>query len=132
MRIILSFVKYDTIHRKEVLTFFSDHKSNSFSVEDVESNLSGIATSTLYRVISKLVDEGCLKKCQSASRKCLYQYNDKEHCPYHMHIRCTNCGKVEHLSDDDSEKIRSLIERNLNFSVSNSTTLEGLCKECRR
>ena len=132
MGIILNFVKYDTLHRKEVLSFFIEHECNSFSVDDIESYLPDIAKSTLYRVIGKLVDEGCLKKCQSSSRTCLYQYNDKDRCPYHMHIRCTRCGKVEHLSDIDSNAIKSLVEKDLNFSVSNSTTLEGLCRECQK
>lgn len=130
MGIILNFVKYDTVHRKEVLSFFVEHGCNSYSVEDVERNLTNIAKSTLYRIINTLVEEEYLKKCQSSSRTCLYQYNDKAHCPYHMHIRCTKCGKVEHLSDIDSRAIRLLVEKDLDFSVSNSTTLEGLCKEC--
>lgn len=129
MRIILNFMKYDTVKKKRLLSFFSNNKDKSFSVHMLESSLPDIAISTLYRLLDGLCQDGEIKRCSSSGRSVLYQYNDKK-CPHHMHIRCTSCGRIEHLSSEDSEKIDSLIKSKLDFNVSNNSTLEGICKEC--
>ncbi len=125
-------MKYETLPKKQIVSFFIENRERAFSVEELEAALSSIPQSTLYRVLGKLVEDGCIKKCPSSSRSVLYQYSDKENCPHHMHIRCLKCGKIEHLSDEDSARIERLIKGNLDFEVSNSSMLEGLCKECKR
>lgn len=123
-------MKYDTNQRKEVLAFFSNNKSSCFSAQEIGEALPSVAQSTLYRLLSSLVDEGALKKCPTSKRQALYQYSGKE-CPGHMHIRCTRCGRIEHISEKDSEKIESLLQSKLDFNVLASSTLDGICSECR-
>jgi len=123
---------YDTRQKRDIDRFFQENKERAFSTEEIARLLPDIAQSTLYRILGKLIKEGRIRKCPSSSRLIQYQYIDKEHCPNHMHIKCVRCGRIEHISEDDSARIEKLIKSDLGFDVSNTSTLEGLCKECSR
>lgn len=124
-------MKYDTSQKKELLAIFTNNKDKAFSAEELASLLPNMAQSSLYRVLSKMVESGSVRKLPSENRICLYQYSDSDQCPHHMHIRCIKCGSVEHLSNDASEKIKQLIKTEDGFYVSVSSTLEGLCSKCQ-
>lgn len=132
MRIILNFLmSYSTLPKREVIDFFVTHKNASFTLEEVSEALPAIGKSTVYRIVPKLVEEGGLRRAGSKGRSALYQYQDRIHCPHHMHVKCSVCGKTQHLDEETSRKIEKMVESTVGFEAFNSTVLDGICAECR-
>ena len=125
-------MKYTTHQRQEILTFFRNNPSSSFTVEEVALSLPDIGKSTLYRMVGEMQEEGSLRRTGSLGLRAQYQFSDRQKCPQHMHIRCTRCGRTEHLDKEATEKIERIVENLLGFEAKPSTVLDGLCKECRK
>lgn len=124
---------YLTQSRKRVLELFSSSPSSSFSLSDIMAKLDGTAKSSIYRIVDSLEDDGYIRKVGvTEKRSILYQLSDRELCPHHMHIRCTECGKTVHISEEASREIAGIIEENEGFSDCFSTVFKGICPECRR
>ena len=131
LRFILIFVNsYNTKQRNDVIAFFASSPDRSFTVEEASANLSTVPRSTVYRLITRLSEEGILRKTGSEGRKAVYQYQGKE-CAYHMHIRCRECGRTEHLDAEATRKIEEIISVSSSFVALDTTVIEGLCNECR-
>lgn len=123
-------MSYDTHQKHRLESIFHDNSAKSFTVDEIKILAPDVPQSTIYRLLGKLVEEGLVRKCPSSSRSMEYQYADRIHCPRHMHIKCLRCGRIEHISDKDSEKIERLLKNDLDFDVLNTSMLEGICKEC--
>ncbi len=133
MRHILIFMHYETQSRKRVMDLFLSSPSSSFSLHDIMRELDGTAKSSIYRIVDSLEGEGYIRRVGvTEKRSILYQLSDKELCPHHMHIRCTGCGKTEHISEEASREIAGIIEDRTGFTDCYSTVFKGLCSECRR
>ncbi len=122
---------YSTIHKTELLDFFKKNKEQIFSADEVYDALSDIPKSTLYRLLSKLTDEGLLEKAATDDRVVGYHYSDST-CPHHLHLLCSKCGRLEHLSESESEKLVDIFQKETSFKMCLSGTVEGICKECQR
>lgn len=132
MRTILIFVSsYNTHQRNELIGFFEKNKDRSFTSEEAASSLSHIPQSTLYRLLGKLKEEGVITENGREGRCVLYRYQGTE-CPEHMHIRCKECGRTEHLDEETTREIEKLVASDSGFQALNSTIFEGICSECRR
>ena len=133
--------QYATEQKKILMDFLRTHREESFSVEAIvegmrADNPSGTipATSTVYRLITKLVDEGEVRRfVKGHSRQFLYQIVDREHCHSHLHLRCMDCGKLIHLNERVSDELLDTIRSSSNFSVNEAeTVLMGACSDCSR
>ncbi|MBQ0071268.1 MAG: transcriptional repressor [Spirochaetales bacterium] len=124
-------MNYSTLPKREVMDFFALHKNSSFTSEEVSEALPDIGKSSVYRIVPKLVEDGCLRKVGSRGRSALYQFQDKVHCPHHMHVKCSVCGRTQHLDEETSRKIEKMVESTMGFKAFNSTVLDGICEECR-
>lgn len=131
LRIILSFMSYNTKQKAAVASFFKNHQERCFAPDDVASALPDVPRSTVYRLISHLTEDGTIRKTGTDGRKSVYQYQGAE-CLGHMHIRCKCCGKTEHLDAASTKDIERIVESSSGFVALESTVFEGLCKECRK
>ena len=107
-------------------------------IDELSQRLSAVypdapGKSTIYRLIGQLVEKGTVKRfVRGNSRQFLYQLAGSEECHSHLHLKCTECGKLLHMGHSLSEQLLSDILGESDFSVKvDSTTLFGCCKDCR-
>ena len=124
--------EYKTRQRKLITDFFENNPDRQFSANDAANILSNkIGKSTVYREISRMCDEGFLRKYPGHDGMYVYQLSG-ENCHKHFHLKCTGCGRLVHLDchliDDICSHISS--EHGFNIDVS-GTVLYGVCKKCK-
>lgn len=129
---------YKTHQKEMLLEFLKKNPDKPYSVEEIALGLEkeyedAPGKSTVYRLIGQLVDNGTVKRfVKGNSRQFLYQLTGGEECHHHLHLKCTECGKLLHMGHELSEKVLSNILGESDFTVEpDSTTLFGCCKECK-
>lgn len=129
---------YNTEQKKILTDFLKKHKDESFTIEEIYEHISARSgavpgLSTLYRLMPKLAQEGKVKRfAGSGKRRFLYQIVDGEQCEAHLHMKCTKCGKLLHMSDGLSEALLEEIQNRSKFSVDRGqTVLFGKCAACK-
>ena len=124
----------------QLLRFLKKHSQKSFTIDEIcnEMHEDGQITtppgkSTLYRLIPKLVDENMVKQfSEGKGRKNVYQITGDETCGHHLHLKCTNCGKIIHMDNHISAELSQRIAAHNQFMVSaGKTTIFGICGECQ-
>lgn len=130
---------YNTQQKKLILGFLSDNAGNAFSADQIVAALAdkgcgAPGRSTVYRLMGRLCDEGTVKRfVPDGKKRSLYQIAGGEECHHHLHLKCTECGKLLHMREAESEDVLKLIFGDCNFSVDREqTTLFGCCGECRQ
>lgn len=129
---------YNTHQKDILLSFLRENKDTPMGIDELSVRLSETCPdapgkSTIYRLIGQLVEKGTVKRfVKGNSRQFLYQLAGSEECHSHLHLKCTECGKLLHMGHTLSEKMLSDILGESDFSVKvDSTTLFGCCKDCR-
>ncbi len=126
-------MEYKTQQKNRLISFLKDNNHRAFSIEDIASEIP-VGKSTIYRIISKLSENGPVKKFANANKRgWLYQYMDCGKCNHHLHMKCTDCGKIFHMTNTASENILNNIMQDNNFSVDRTqTVLIGKCSDCNK
>lgn len=121
-----------------LLDFLKSHSDRPYSIEELTEEMENIfpdapGKSTVYRLMGQLVDNGTVKRfVKGNSRQFLYQASLGEECHSHLHLKCTECGRLLHMKHELSEQLISEILGSSEFSVTaDSTTLFGFCKDCK-
>ncbi len=129
---------YKTQQKEMLLQFLRKHPDTQFSVEQLSEDMESLypsspGKSTIYRLIGNLVDDGTVKRfVKGNSRQFLYQIAGGEECHCHLHLKCTECGKLLHMGHELSERVLGSIQGESNFTVKiDSTTLFGCCNDCK-
>jgi Fur family ferric uptake transcriptional regulator len=126
---------YNTEKRAELLRFFSERSTEAYSLDEVCEILlpDGKGKSTVYRLISRFVDEGAVRKIADVrTRHNSYQWIG-EGCSHHLHLKCTVCGQVIHLDHETSHKFENTLRAALSFMLDEEQTLLfGTCKGCTK
>ena len=125
---------YHTHQRASLLNFLKENSERAFTIEEIITNLnnSEIAKSTVYRLMQKLVEESLVHRTvKGNSRSFVYQYISDEKCENHLHMKCTDCGKVYHLDSGVTSIIQNNIKSNTSFEIDSHTVLLGKCGECK-
>lgn len=125
---------YHTHQRKTLIDFLQKNFDKSFTIEEIISLIgeSGISQSTAYRLITKLTEDGIVKRSvRGTSRSFVYQYVNNEKCEGHLHMKCTGCGKVYHLDSGITSTIQNDIKNSTNFEIDSHTVLLGKCNTCK-
>ncbi len=129
---------YNTHQKEMLLDFLKKHPDTPFSIENLAELLEkecidAPGKSTVYRLMGQLVDKGTVKRfVKGNSRQFLYQLAGSEECHHHLHLKCTECGKLLHMGHTLSEQLINEILGENDFSVApDSTTLFGCCKDCK-
>ena len=100
-------------------------------MEDICLSLPDAKKSTVYRIVDSLEKEGKVRRTSIDGRRNQYQYSGAL-CPMHMHIKCRDCGKTEHLDYATTQAIVRSVDELLGFQALTTTVLDGLCGECRK
>ena len=126
---------YKTKQKKSLINFLENHKSKQVSISEIISQIcpNGTGKSTIYRLISKMVDDGIMIRIRgNDGRSVLYQYAGENNlCHEHFHLKCTDCGKLIHLDCNELSHIGTHISKEHNFLIdSKKTVLYGTCFDC--
>lgn len=130
---------YKTVQREELLNFLREHSQTPMSIGEISESMKNDSNikkapgeSTVYRLIKELVENGEVKRIVNGSgRSFVYQIVDGENCVRHLHMKCTVCGKLCHMDDEQSRRLVDKILQEDDFEVDNSTVLLGKCSECK-
>ena len=123
---------YKTGKRDEILDFLSKNHESSFSLLEICNAIvsDGHGKSTVYRIVSELLNDGCIKKITDGkTRHCTYQYIGDEECRGHLHLKCRGCGKLYHLDHELSDELSKTL-RESGFSLDDGAMLFGKCNSC--
>ena len=124
---------YNTEQKRLLVDFFKNNPDSSYTVEEIVAKTGDkLAKSTVYRLIVRLTEEGMLKRMtRGNSRTFVYQMIAGENCHTHLHLRCTDCGRVIHMKESVSNELLAAIRQENSFFVSEKETLIlGKCALC--
>ena len=127
---------YKTKQKSKLIDFLKENKSSQLSVNDIIDGVctDGAGKSTVYRQITKLVDDGTLLRLSGGDGKSVvYQYmGEGTRCNEHFHLKCTACGTLFHLDCEHLEEIAEHINKEHNFLTDmKKTVFYGLCADCQ-
>jgi len=127
-------LQYQTRQRTELLDYMRNRSNDWLSSRELitEPSLS-IGEATVYRILSKLTEEGLIEKKPSENgRGAVYRYCGTSSCHGHIHLRCIVCDNTICLHSNALEKAEQDIGSELGFSVDESrSTLFGICRGCK-
>lgn len=133
---------YKTEGKTRLVTFFSQHPDTQFTADELHAALTEAypdayrgtkgCKSSLYRQLSLLLEEGTVRKFRDATQAAyVYQYVACGACSHHFHLKCLNCGRLEHLDCVISDQLLSHIQTDHHFSIDRGRSiLYGLCADC--
>lgn len=129
--------EYNTKQKQILIDHLKNNPQKQFTIQQIAEEIcakSKIGKSTVYRLVSKLTDDGVIMRYMNDSNnKVVYQYVDlSKGCHHHFHLKCSDCGKTVHLENNDEEAaILNILSKN-EFSMSeNKTMLFGKCRNCK-
>ncbi len=129
---------YDTEQRRTLIKILKENTDRQFSAFDLMDLCEitnpdvKINTSTVYRLLARLVDEGKAERSASPDgRQFLYRYIDACECAEHIHLKCKKCGQILHLEDEEAEKNLVAAMAKCHFKVDEAQSLiVGVCGKC--
>ena len=128
---------YSTKKRTWILQYFSEHPDQDVCVNDIHEFLKGNAMdvniTTIYRYLDKLVEQGIvLKTVHGRKEQATYQYMDgRLECCHHLHMKCKECGRIQHLDCGFMKEIAEHIGEEHGFVIDcRDSVITGLCREC--
>lgn len=129
---------YHTRQREILLNYLRSIGGAHTTTREIELHFASlgeeIGTTTIYRHLNRLVEEGTVKKfvIDGSSAACFQYVGDGAHDD-HYHLKCTSCGKLVHMECDLIGKLRSHVLEDHDFALDLSQTVfYGLCSACRR
>lgn len=132
--------EYMTEQKRTLKRILEENSDRAYTVEELFEKMAvacpdkAPGKSTVYRLITHLVNDGTVKRfARSGGRKFAYQIVAGEHCDCHLHLKCMECGKLLHLNDKVSDELLLKVRDTVDFSVSEeATVLFGKCGACKR
>lgn len=124
---------YNTEKRTKLLDFLKRNSGQAFSAEQICNGIldGGSGKSTVYRLISQLVDDGCVRRISDAkTRSVTYQYIGMGRCREHLHLKCKDCGILIHLDDVTSHILEKRILKSEGFTLDEGALIYGRCEAC--
>ena len=106
------------------------HLSAEDVVERVRKRLPGVNTSTVYRTLEILVDDGLLLRTDLGGDRAYYE-PVRDHL--HHHVICERCGKVAHLHDGTLGDLGKRIAKDSGYRLGErEISFFGICPSCLR
>lgn len=130
---------YKTKQSSELLDYLKTIEGEHFCVADIYDHFQkegkNIGTTTIYRQLERLVDEGLVTKyvLDPGSPACFeYVSPDKHvHGGVCFHLRCEICGRLIHLECDELSDISGHIMEEHGFRIDPMRTVfYGICESC--
>lgn len=128
--------KYQTKPRRMLLNFLAENPEQSYTAEELAAALSreygpeAPGKSTVYRLVSKLAQEEQIRRSEPEGvHLSYYQIN---RCHDHLHLKCTDCGRLIHMQESASEQLLREILQSSGFAVNeHQTVIYGRCNGCK-
>ena len=124
---------YNTEKKLLITDFLKNHKDEAFTIDEIVIALSpsGAGKSTYYRIISKMVKNGEIRKITDEhSRHTTYQYLGNNDCHEHLHLTCKECGRLIHLDHETTHLIEEKIILSTRFTIDEGSLIFGICRGC--
>ena len=132
--------KYKTKQREHMLEYMGTVGRKHFTAADVcgyfRSKNIPVGTTTVYRQLEQLMNEGKLKKYIIDETSCAcFEYIGEDEgvsgkAPYY-HLKCEKCGVLIHLECDEITEFENHITKHHGFKINPMrTTFYGLCAKC--
>ncbi|MGN1392911.1 MAG: Fur family transcriptional regulator [Succinivibrionaceae bacterium] len=132
---------YKTRQKEELLEYLASIPGKHVTVADIvlyfnQRNID-ISTTTVYRNLESLVDEGLVNKYQFDRNTCAcFEFiNKAEHChlPKCFHCKCSVCGNLFHIESSYFKNIAKDILSKYDFEIDpQRTVFYGTCKKCSK
>ena len=125
---------YDTKAKTALSDYLRDHADRQFTADELARIMENTAgKSTVYRLLIHLCDIGEIRRLpRDGKRGSYYQAIPDETCLGHLHMKCTECGRLVHLDDAQSRRIYA-VALDSGFTVDTKMTmLYGKCEKCRQ
>ena len=124
---------YKTRQKELVLDVIKNFK-NDFTIKEIYEKLNqNVGLTTIYRIVSKLVEEGKIKKSIDYNNVVHYQYLDECQCDNHFYLKCDKCGSITHVDCDCINDFTNHVLKNHSFKVDNvNIIIKGICKKCSK
>ena len=131
--------QYQTKQRDELLTYLESMSGQHITVNDVCEYFrvkgKSIGTTTVYRQLEKMVDQGIVTKyvIDAGSPACFeFVGADSHHqdgsC---YHCKCEVCGKLVHMHCDEIPQMQQHIREHHGFVIDPTRTVfYGVCETC--
>ncbi|MCF0241380.1 MAG: transcriptional repressor [Treponema sp.] len=130
---------YRTKTKDLINEFILKHHDITFSASDVFEYLkncdSTVNVTTVYRNMDRLVDNGILirRKTEGEDAAWYQVVSEDSDCDHHIHLQCSNCGKLFHMECDFMDEIQEHLLREHKFFLDcKLSLLKGLCETCRK
>lgn len=132
--------RYNTKQREELLSFMKSRIGEHITVNAICKHLADtgikVGTTTIYRHLEKLVEEGIVKKytLDTTTAACFEYIDIENECKQNgcTHLKCIKCGQLIHLHCEDLELTEKHILEHHNFKLDMTrTVLYGLCQNCQ-
>jgi Fur family ferric uptake transcriptional regulator len=99
------------------------------SAEDVAALVPGVNTSTVYRTLDRLADDGLVLRTDLGAGRAYYEPAG-EHA--HHRVVCERCGSVAHLHAEALGDLAARIEADTGYALGvREISFFGLCANCR-
>ncbi|MCQ2527986.1 MAG: transcriptional repressor [Saccharofermentans sp.] len=130
---------YKTKQYDELLEYLSTIEGKHFNVCDIHDHFlssgKNIGTTTIYRQLDRMVDEGLVAKyvLEPGSPACFEYMSPDKHVKGEVcfHLRCEVCGRLIHMHCDELDGITDHIMEEHGFRVNPlRTVFYGVCQEC--
>lgn len=134
---------YDSIQKRALIDYMRRHNDRPLTIDEIISGLTAEAhtgnyivpgKSTVYRLMTKLVESGSVKRfVRGNSRQFLYQITDGDKCRLHFHLKCDICGRLYHMDEEISHSIAEIVGQKNGFTIDrDETTFFGHCRKCKK
>lgn len=121
-----------TVQRRDILKAVlqrDDHPTADQLYESLKGRIPGLSRTTVYRVLSTLVDMGVIRRLHHPGTAA--RFDGKIH--RHHHLVCKKCDKVIDIHDATWDGVPLPDVRTDEFEIDDfSVHFTGICGECRR
>ncbi len=132
---------YKTKQSSDLIDYLKTIEGQHFNVCDIHDHFQkegkNIGTTTIYRQLEKLIDEGLVTKyiLDPGSPACFEYVSPDSHIHGNsgvcFHLRCEICGRLIHLECDELSDINEHIMGEHGFRVDPMRTVfYGVCETC--
>ncbi len=127
--------EYNTEQKRAVIDFLKTNRDRHFTAAEIADSVcyKGTGKSTVYRHISKLLDDGTIRRFEAGnSHSFVYQYADlNSGCDSHYHLKCVKCGRLIHMDCVRLKEVAEHIKSEHSFVIGNGrAVIYGECVAC--
>ena len=127
---------YQTKQREAVIRLFRQRPESCLTAQEAYEALEGqgaaIGKTTVYRVITRLWEDGALRRYAPHERGEAARFQLNPCKESHLHLRCVECGAMSHLRCEEAEAFREHLTKRHGFCLDEGQTLlYGRCQSCQ-